>query len=555
MSYLVLARKYRPQTFDDVIGQDHITNNLKKAIDSGRVHHAYLFCGPRGIGKTTCARILAKELNKVKAKDQAETLDLDSSLDIIEIDGASNRGIDEIRTLRENVKFVPMSGRYKVYIVDEVHMLTTEAFNALLKTLEEPPEHVKFIFATTDPSKLPMTVISRCQQFTFKRIPLEISIAKLKEICAKEGFKAEEDALYAIAKASQGSLRDALSVLDQLISFCDGTVRASDVNGMLGLVETQLVFDIADAVAAGDCAKALTVLETILSGGKDIKQLNGNLIEHFRHLMIMKVGGEKLQALIDYPRVYKEAFYVQAGKLTIQAIIKAIELFIEAQDTARITENARFALELALAKLTCPETSGTSAITSAATVRSAQSSASTPRPTGAAAVAKSAVVPRPALASKSAAPVPASGSGTFIKNNKGSVNLSPLATSSEEPAAIDLAGNITLEDIKKQWNALTFAVSHQRVSLGAYLQEGYPLSLVKDRLCIGFSKDHAFPKECLDTSDNLKLIGRVFSGILGSELLIELIMEENAVREAAPAVENALGIFKGEVVNEWHSQE
>ena len=233
MSYLVLARKFRPQNFDEVIGQDHITTTLKNAITQNRVAHAYLFTGPRGIGKTSTARILAKALNCQKGPrpvpcdkcPSCEEIMKGSSLDVIEIDGASNRGIEEVRNLRENVKFAPSRGRFKVYIIDEVHMLTQEAFNALLKTLEEPPAHVKFVFATTAPYKVPATILSRCQRFDFKRIPIQAIVDKLKDISSQEKFIATEDALFAIAKASEGSMRDAESILDQLASFCDKKMK------------------------------------------------------------------------------------------------------------------------------------------------------------------------------------------------------------------------------------------------------------------------------------------------------------------------------------------
>ncbi|MBF0485040.1 MAG: DNA polymerase III subunit gamma/tau [Candidatus Omnitrophica bacterium] len=554
MSYLVLARKYRPQTFDDVIGQEQITNGLKVALAHNRVHHAYLFCGPRGTGKTTCARILARELNKVKAEGHAESLDIDSNLDIIEIDGASNRGIDEIRTLRENVQFVPMSGHYKIYIVDEVHMLTTEAFNALLKTLEEPPSHVKFIFATTDPNKLPLTVASRCQRCDFKRIPLELMVKSLKSIADKEGFKVEDDALYAVAKAAQGSMRDALSVLDQLISYSDGTVRSSDVNAMLGLVETQFLFDLADALAVKDCAKAFEILEAIISRGKDVKQFNLTLVEHFRHLMVMKVGGDKLQSLVDYPKAQKEALFVQAGKFTMQEIIEALELFIEAQDTARITESARLSLELALAKVTAADvpvptqsSKPVAAPIPKPAVKPAQAPVASPKP-----FSPSPTASKNPLRNPEAKPTPPSGQA-FIKNDKGFLGAPASAEAGTATALADRP--LAIESIKRDWNALTHAVSQEKISTGTFLQEGCPLRLEGQKLVIAFSTEHAFYKECLSKPDALNLIAVTFSKILNTPLIVELETVENAVREETDQVSDARGIFNGEVVNEWHNEE
>ncbi|MCK5082236.1 MAG: DNA polymerase III subunit gamma/tau, partial [Candidatus Omnitrophica bacterium] len=291
MSYIVLARKHRPQTFDEVVGQEHITDLLTKTIRSDRLTHAYLFCGPRGIGKTSCARILAKSLNCEKGPtlipcgkcSACIEITKGTSFDVLEIDGASNRGIDEIRTLRENVKFAPSYGRYKIYIVDEVHMLTPEAFNALLKTLEEPPEHVKFIFATTAPNKIPATIISRCQRFDFKRISMNIIIDTLSKVSKKEKFKIDQEALYAIGKAAQGSLRDALSILDQLSALSEKGIVSSDVFSMLGLVETQFLFELTDALCEKNCSLCLQTLEKIIDKGKDIKQLSRDITEHFRH--------------------------------------------------------------------------------------------------------------------------------------------------------------------------------------------------------------------------------------------------------------------------------
>ena len=281
MSYLVLARKHRPTKFDEVVGQEHITELLKKAITSERLAHAFLFCGPRGIGKTSCARILAKSLNCKEGPTlkpcgvcpACKEIAAANSFDVLEIDGASNRGIDEMRTLRENAKFAPSYGKYKIYIIDEVHMLTTEAFNALLKTLEEPPEHVKFIFATTDPNKVPATIISRCQRYDFKRISLKGTVEALQDICKKEKFVVESDALYAIAKASQGSFRDALSILDQVSALSDRSIVSGDVCSMLGIVEVDRLFELTDALAAKDCLEVLKVFDSIIDSGKDIKQL------------------------------------------------------------------------------------------------------------------------------------------------------------------------------------------------------------------------------------------------------------------------------------------
>jgi DNA polymerase-3 subunit gamma/tau len=342
-------------------------------------------------------------------------------------------------------------------------------------------------------------------------------------------------------------MRDALSVLDQLISFSDGTVLTKDVNGMLGVVETQYIFDLADAVASKDCARALTTLDAVIAQGKDIKYLSQNLVEHFRHLMVMKVGGKQLEALIDYPKAHKETLFAQTGNMTIQAILRAIDTLIDAQDTARVTESPRIALELALAKLTCVETPSLSQPVQPSAKPAAPTASA--RPTGTTAapkpVVRSSVPPKPTG--------PAVSGGSVISNKKGSLDLSPL----EIPAVPSDSGksSISLADLKQRWNELTFAVSQKRMSTGTYLQEGFPSTLENGKLVIAFSREHKFHKECLGTVENLNLIAEVFAGILGERFFVELVVVDNAVRDGSAEVKDALEMFRGEVVNEWHSED
>lgn len=531
MSYLVLARKYRPQTFDQLVGQDHITRLFKQAIESGRIAHAFLFCGPRGIGKTSCARILAKSLNCQNGPTltpcgvcfACQEIANGNSFDVIEIDGASNRGIDEIRTLRENVKFAPAYGRYKIYIVDEVHMLTTEAFNALLKTLEEPPSHVKFIFATTEANKVPATILSRCQRFDFKRISVEMTIGNLKDICAKEGLKIDESALFAIAKASQGSMRDALSILDQLSALGEEGIDSKDVYSMLGIVETELLFSLTDALVAKDCVAALTVFNDIIERGKDIKQLGKDLTEHFRHMMIVKIGGPALSHLVDYPAAVKQRLHGQSDKITIGGILKAIELFIEAQETSRVMETLRMPLELAFAKLTLGGTIS--------------------------AAAPAAPAPQTAQVSRSAAPAVATVSATKI------VKPAPAAASVQPEISVSGAANTSLAQLQQDWNSLTHEVSRRKMSVATFLQDGVPHAYKDGKLTIGFTPEHAFQMQCLSAKESLALIEKVLSERLGGNIIIALkAIEGSSIKEDAPLVKNALEMFGGEVIKEWHNE-
>jgi len=532
-SYIVLARKYRPQDFDTLIGQGHITELLKKAIETKRLSHSYLFSGPRGVGKTSCARILAKCLNCQKGLtlqpcgscSTCREITLGTSFDVIEIDGASNRGIDEIRTLRENVKFAPSYGRYKIYIVDEVHMLTTEAFNALLKTLEEPPEHVKFIFATTAPSKVPETILSRCQRFDFKRISVQIMVELLTKISGDEKLTIEQEALFAVAKAASGSLRDALSILDQLSALAQRNIKIDDVNSMLGLVETELLFDLTDHLARKNCAGALEVFDRIIEQGKDIKQFTRDLTEHFRNLMIMKVGGQTLSKLVDHPVVVKERLVSQAQEFSLPGILKAIESLVQSQEVSRIMDSARIPLEVAFAQLTYQ--AGKEVLPSL------------PKP----------LPEKPAVALKN-----------ILTSKKGAVDFLPADeddipepfVSAVEPVPSSTE-TLDLNRVKKAWDAITYAISREKMSVATFLQDGSPYKLQDSRLTISFPKESIFHKEALQEKSNKDLVERIFSEKLRTKLFVDfMIVDDHKPQGHDAHVNEALEVFKGKVVNKWH---
>src|SRR5580704_18461324 len=305
MSYQVIARKYRPQRFADVVGQEHVTQTLSNAIEQKRIAHAYLFCGPRGTGKTTIARIFAKCLNatggpKVDFDDNdfhVQEITEGRSLDVLEIDGASNNGVEQVRELRETCKYAPANSQFKIYIIDEVHMLSTAAFNALLKTLEEPPTHVKFMFATTDPEKVLPTILSRCQRFDLRRIPSALITKHLAEIAGKEKVTIDAAALHAIARGADGGMRDAESTLDQLISFCGDKIEEPDVLSMFGLTAQAQLLDLARCVLEGEVEKALRQLNDLANNGKDLGRLLSDLLNHFRNLLIFQVSKGDLTML------------------------------------------------------------------------------------------------------------------------------------------------------------------------------------------------------------------------------------------------------------------
>ena len=534
MSYLVFARKWRPQNFDEVIGQEHVATTLKNAISSSRIAHAYIFCGPRGVGKTSTARIFAKALNCQKGVSinpcnvcpACKEISSGSSLDVLEIDGASNRGIDEIRQLRENIKFSPSSGKFKIYIIDEVHMLTVEAFNALLKTLEEPPEHAKFIFATTMPNKVLPTILSRCQRFDFRKVPIPKIAQKLAEIAKLEHIKIEESVLIAIAKAADGSLRDAESILDQLISYSTDKISIKNLSSILGLIEQDVLFEFGKKIIEADTPALLKLLDSLVSSGKDLSQLLDSLIEYFRNLMIARISDSKRGVdLADLPQEFAEAIHKQSKLLSLDKILNVLELLINVKDLGKRINSLRIPLEIAFVRLT----QGSNEI---ADKKSDGDEFLDKRPLAGEAIIKN--IPE------------------AIKNERGSISI-PEANESEKipEKIIESSGNIDLSMVNSSWNSFLNIIGKSKMSVATYLSDGRLERCEANIIEISLPKNSDFQKEFLEHKDNLALMEQTFSQLLGARMRVNFLIsqrEAEARAEEDNFVKGVLDKFKGRVV-------
>jgi len=472
-----LYRRYRPQTFSAIVGQEHVTRTLRNAIGSGQVAHAYLLAGSRGIGKTTIARLIAKAVNCTKAKD-GEPCDRCEScvavregrfLDLIEIDAASNRGIDEMRDLREKVRFAPSQGQFKVYVIDEAHQLTSEAFNALLKTLEEPPPHAIFVLATTEAGKIPGTIVSRTQRFDLRRIPYKGVVQQLAAICEQEKLKAEPAALDAIARHAQGSLRDAESILDMVAAFSDGTVGIKDVDELLGISEWEETGALFDALAANDGAAGVRLVGKLVDDGRDLRLFVRRSLDHMRALVlalstntIPETASEGVAAKL------KE----QAPRFTLERLARIAKRLIEAEQQLRTSEGTPLPLELAILDLV--------------------TSAGAPVPTTAPTQPGPASAAPPSRRAAPAAPTPMRGAP------RADARPAPAATTPKKPnEVIDLAARraqtaaLTIADVQKAWAELVAQAKAQSLGKAAHLNDAEPLSVDGSTVVIGFATDFA----------------------------------------------------------------
>ena len=527
MSYLPLARKYRPQTFEELIGQPHVTTTLTRALGTKRIGQAYLFAGQRGVGKTSAARILAKCLNCTHGPaarpcqrcPSCLAIIQGNSLDVLEIDGASNRGIDEVRSLRETVKFAPTQGAYRIYIIDEVHMLTPEAFNALLKTLEEPPSHVKFIFATTTPQKLPPTILSRCQRFDFRRLDGKTIVSALKQVSKAEDIAIEEAALYAIARASEGSLRDAEVMLEQLVSFCAGRIGEQDVSRLLGAVEQEALFAWAQAVLDRDAKTALLFVTQQLEQGKEVVQLLVGLVTHFRNLLILRTTAgvasrqTLLEQLVDVPAEQLSRLDEQATRCAPEELLVIAQLLTGAYELTRRSPFAQAIVEFVLITLATRESWTSLEQVVQRLERLAHASPS--RVTTA-----SVLDPPPAPVTPKA---PSSPSAEPTRPTVVPAAQSPQATPGSPQAAVTVASPeaeaVSREEAIERWPTVLERIGRQKMSLAAYLAESRPVGVSGDQIDVGIP-GFALHQEVLTLVEHLRLVERVLEEVFVHPLRI-----------------------------------
>jgi DNA polymerase-3 subunit gamma/tau len=480
LSYLVLARKWRPQTFSDLVGQEHVSQTLKNAIDGGRVAHAFLFTGARGVGKTSSARILAKALNcesglSVEPCNVCSTcleITEGNSVDVFEIDGASNTGVDDIRELRDNIKYLPSRSRYKIFIIDEVHMLTTNAFNALLKTLEEPPPHVKFIFATTEPHKVPITILSRCQRFDFKRIAMPRIQARLRFIVDREGVEMSDQALAVVARKGDGSMRDALSTLDQVLAFCGNSVADADVATLLGVVDRRLTMDACRAALEGSLREVLEIVAQVDSYGYNMRQFCQELIDRFRSMLILGAVGDG-GLLLEISDAELAELTAQGAGHTAADLQRHLALLLKAEGEMSHASFPRLILEMALIKMAtlAPAIPVQELLSRLAALESSPRATRSPAP--AAATLKE---PR---------------QGSMVLQDSGSVPTSAAVTS--PPLASPAP---PLGDADALWASLVRFVKGKKPRLGSELEQLHPVTVSGELLEVG----------CLAGSYQLKMM-------------------------------------------------
>jgi DNA polymerase-3 subunit gamma/tau len=514
VEYQVIARKFRPKSFEEVAGQEHVVKTLSNAIGKGRVAHAFLFSGPRGVGKTSVARILAKSLNCEKGPtatpcnvcSNCREITNGSSLDVQEIDGASNNGVDEIRALRENVKFAPAAAKYKIYIIDEVHMLSGSAFNALLKTLEEPPAHVIFIFATTETHKVPATILSRCQCYDFRRISLAEIAANLGKVATAEGIQISPTALIWIAEAGDGSMRDGQSIFDQVISYAGMKIADTDVEEILGLVDRKYLFSLSEAVLQRDAGRCLTILEEAYLAGIDMKHFYQMMLKHFRNMLLIKIAADSSSSFDIAPEQISK-LKDQVQSVSRETLQRYLEILIKEEDSFRRSQEARMKLETVIVGLAYLEPIiPLGEIIS--TIEALEQKLSKGLPATAASIE-----PQPST-NKQIKEIPADyGAEINIADERNSENI--LVTPNKPTGDLATLGNNLKEFIKKE-----------NARLGAKIESAEILSYENGLLTLGFPKGYLFLENISEKTQKEQL--QQIAGIFFSEnVTLKIQINEN----------------------------
>ena len=523
MDYQVSARKYRPGTFDDVIGQPHVVQTLVNSITTKRIAHAYLFSGTRGVGKTTVARILAKALNCERGPTgtpcatcvNCQEIAQGTSVDVIEIDGASNTSVDDVREIRENVKFTPFHGQYRVYIIDEVHMLSNSAFNALLKTLEEPPSHVVFIFATTEIHKIPATILSRCQHYNFRRIARTEIVERLRHVAQQDGIALEDRSLLALARASEGSMRDALSLLDQAVAFGGTTIAHADLEALLGAVPQQLVRGMIQAITGQDSPVALQMLADLLDQGHDLRAYCADVVEYLRNMLVASVvtSPQELRGLIEASAEDLLQMTADARLLSPEQLQDLLAIFTQAEDVLRFSAHPRFVLETAAVRATrlvrrldAKSDQGAQAIQKQGSPQETPPRPNKPELPGRSTPTNASGTPRSAAAASVASTSPP----TIEKMRAAAVGI----TQSTPDVSVDQAGTqqSTVSQIVPEpslplaalnWEEFQEAVAAAHPNIAPFLEMGRLVGIEGNQVTIGFAKQATVARGMLEKPDNL----------------------------------------------------